>query len=147
MTKFWLILYTCITSLIYTGLVAYFAQHIADIPLGYVGAILIASAALIAFFREKLSEVDYDKKLAVKDAEICSLKASIKQKQAMLHSVKSKVIHVVINVGDKDEFLDTMREIASLLNENLAINNLEFDEEIDGSGYLDLLTMSAKVRG
>lgn len=146
MTKFWLILYTCFTSLIYTGMVAGFTKKIAEIPLGFSGPILIAVAALIAFGREKLADRDHEKKIEAKNKEISALKLSVSQKQAMLHSVKSKVIHVAINISDKDEFLVTMREIASMLNENLAINNLEFETGADGSDYLDLLTMRARVK-
>lgn len=146
MTKFWLILYTCVTSLVYTGLVAVFTKKIAEIPLAFSIPILIAVAALIAFGRERIADIDHEKKIEAKDNEISALKVSVKQKQAMLHSVKSKVIHVAINVSDKDEFLVTMREIASMLNENLAINNLEFEAGTDGSGYLDLLTMGARAK-
>lgn len=141
-----MILYTCATSVAYTLIVAYFAKNTEAIPLGISATILIALTALIAFGRELLSDVDNAKKLAVKDAEICALKLSVKQKQAMLHSVKSKVIHEVINNSNKDEFFMTMREIATLLNVNLAINNVEFEDGVDGSGYLDVLAVNAKVK-
>ena len=125
-------------------MVAFFTTMISEIPLGFSGAILVATAALIAFGREKIADVDHNKKLAAKEQEICSLKVSVKQKLAMLHSVKSKVIHVAINVSDKDQFLITMREIATLLNDNLAINNVDLEDGFDGAGYLDILNVSAK---
>ena len=146
MTKLALIIYTFITSLLYTGLVAYFSTQGTGIALGYIATILIAATALIAFGREKISDYEVDKKLGEKDSQIRELKKSVKQKQAMLHSVKSKVIHVVINVNDKDELLVTMRDLATLLNENPVINNVDLDDGIDVSGYLDIVSVNAGAK-
>lgn len=146
MTKLALIIYTFVTSLLYTGLVAYFSTQGTGIALGYIATILIAVTALIAFGREKISDYEVGKRLGEKDSQIRELKKSVKQKQAMLHSVKSKVIHVVINVNDKDELLVTMRDLATLLNENPVINNVDLEDGIDVSGYLDIVSVNAGAK-
>ncbi|QNT38661.1 hypothetical protein ICJ54_13805 [Pseudomonas asiatica] len=146
MTKLYLILYTLVTSLLYTALVAYFSTASSSIALGYVAAILIAATAVIAFGREKIADIDHNKKINEKDEEIAKLNKEIKQKKAMLHSVKARVIHVVINVSDKDELLTTMRDLASMLNENPAINNIDLGDDVDAFEYLDLMRMSSRAK-
>ena len=146
MTKLLLILYTLITSLAYTALVAYFSTHTSDWSVSYIGAILIAGTALIAVGREKISEIDANKKIKEKTDEIEALKKLLKQKQAMLHSVKSNVIHNVINVSSADELLSTMKGLATLLNESLAINNIDLDDDLDTGGYLDILKINVKTQ-
>ncbi|MBV7571749.1 hypothetical protein KW846_03455 [Pseudomonas sp. PDM32] len=146
MTKIILIVYTLVTSLAYTALVAYFSTQTSGWSISYIGAILIAATALIAVGREKISDVDTNKKLKEKTDEIDALKKQLKQKQAMLHSVKSNVIHNVINVSSADELLSTMKGLATLLNESPAINNIDFDSDLDAGGYLDILKIKVKTQ-
>lgn len=146
MTKLILIGYTFITSIFYTGLVAYFSTDGSDIPLGFIATILVAATALIAFGREKISDYENNKKIKEKNGEIESLKLALKHKHTMLQSVKAKVIHVVMNVNDKDNFYVTIREFATLLNENPAFNNVDVDDEVSSSSYLEILSMNAKAK-
>lgn len=145
MTKLYLILYTLLTSLAYTALVAYFSTASPGIALGYVAAILIAATALIAFGREKIADIDHEQQLAGKDAEIAKLGKELNQKRAMLYSVKARVIHVAINVSDKDELVVTMRDLASMLNENPAMNNIDLGDDVDAQEYLNLMKMSSRA--
>lgn len=146
MTKILLIVYTLITSVAYTALVAYFSTQTSGWSISYIGAILIATTALIAVGREKISDIDTNKKIKEKTDEIDALKKLLKQKQAMLHSVKSNVIHNVINVSSADELLSTMKGLATFLNESLAINNIDLDGDLDGGGYLDILKINVKTQ-
>ncbi|PBQ07683.1 hypothetical protein CCL07_09155 [Pseudomonas congelans] len=143
MTKLYLILYTCFTSLAYTFLVAYFTVESSHVPLGYSAAILIAVTGAIALGREKISNYDHIKALDSKDAEIEALKKSVKQKKAMLHSVRSRVVNVAINVNDKDDIVETIREIATILNESPVINNLDMEDGDDLTIYMNILKVNA----
>lgn len=143
MNKLILIIYTLITSALYTFLVAYFAHDANGLALGYIAIILIAATGLIALGRDKISSLDHVKENAGKDQIIQDLKKSLKQTQAMLHSVKARVINVAINISDKDEFLETMKEVATMLNESPIINNFDMNDGVDLTGYLDVLKANA----
>ncbi len=147
MTKLYLIIYTLITSVAYTSLVAYFSASDTKLALGYIAAILIAATALIAFGREKIADIDHDKEIEEKNSEISRLNKDLKQKRVILHSVKSRVIHVAINVSDKDELLVTMRDLATMLNENPAINNIDLEDDVDSLEYLDMMKMNSRTKG
>lgn len=146
MTKILLIVYTLVTSVAYTSLVVYFSTQASGLSMSYIGAILLAATALVALGREKISGVDTNKKIKEKTDEIDDLKELLKQNQAMLHSVKPNVIHNVINVSGADEFLSTMKGLATFHNESLVINNIDLGSDLDGGEYLDILKVKVKAK-
>lgn len=135
MNKFWLILYTTLTSLAYTGLVSYFSTYGKQLNLGLTAIVLVGATALISLGRDKISEWENLKKIEAKDVEIKNLESELKKTKNLLHTVKSKVIGSVLGSSDDNKIVKEMRAFALVLNSNQAVNNLPMDDKAARASY------------
>lgn len=141
-----LVVYTFVTSIVYVGGVWYLFSNGRDLAVGYNVLIVVIMTVLVVVGREWLVRRSYLRDLARKDAQIDTLTLTIEKNKAAVRSAKLKVVHVPVNVEGGDVLLGVMRDLESLLNENHAVNSIDFSSNEYAAEYLELAKMSARIK-
>jgi len=141
-----LVTYASATLLLYTGGVWYLFSNEQDLAVGYNVLIVVIMTVLIVVGREWLVRRRYLSELARKDAKIETLNKTIEKNKAAVRSAKLKVVHVPVNNEGSDVLLSVMHDLESLLNENHAVNTIDFSSNEYAAEYLQLAKMSARVK-
>ena len=126
MRKFFLALYVAITSVINAYAVVWLSAKQAEfkVPVGAFAAVVVFIAFCIAFGRDKISEGETLDKLSEKDQEIARLKEEVRQKIAIIHSMRSRFANNVLTAESPEQFFDVSKKYAAALIEDKVINNV-----------------------
>jgi len=146
MNKQALVVYSSVTSLLYVGGVWYLFSNGRDLAVGYNVLIVVIMTVLVVVGREWLVRRRYLSELTRKDAKIETLTKTIEKNKAAVRSAKLKVVHVPVDIEGSDVLLGVMHDLESLLNENHAVNSIDFSSNEYAAEYLELAKMSARVK-
>ncbi|WP_065872776.1 hypothetical protein [Pseudomonas sp. 52 E 6] len=126
MRKFFLALYVAVTSVINAYAVVWLSEKQAElkVPVGAFAAVVVFLAFCIAFGRDKISEGETLDKLSEKDQEIARLKEEVRQKIAIIHSMRSRFANNVLTAESPEQFFDVSKKYAAALIEDKVINNV-----------------------
>ncbi|MCF6763396.1 MULTISPECIES: hypothetical protein [Pseudomonas] len=145
MIKFWSAVYVFATSIAYFYLVTNANKLYEEktIALPVLCAIVVFLAFLISFFKDKISEVEWNDKLKVKDADIARLEAKVSEKEGVIHALKSTFVSNVLSANEQtpEEFMVVQRALAMRINADPIINNISPAApviDITLSSYLDI---------
>ncbi|MBC3925583.1 hypothetical protein H8S66_22105 [Pseudomonas lurida] len=138
MIKFWSAVYVFFTSIAYFYLLTaanklYEDKHIA---LPVLCAIVVFLAFLISFFKDKITEKEWDKKLKDKDSEIAALKAIVSKKDVVIHELRSTFFDNVLTAQGKtpEEFVVAQYALARRWNKDPVVNNLDSASSVSSLG-------------
>lgn len=126
MRKFLLGLYVAVTSVINAYAVVWLSEQQAEFkaPVGAFAAVVVFLAFCISFGRDKISEGESLDKLSEKDQEISLLKEEVRQKIAIIHSMRSRFANNVLTAESPEQFFDVSKKYAAALIEDKVINNV-----------------------
>lgn len=126
MRKFFLALYVLVTSVINAYAIVWLSEKQVElkVPVGAFAAIVVFLAFCISFGRDKIAEGEHAAKLAEKDEEIEKLKGEIRQKIAIIHSMRSRFSNNVMTAESPEQFFSVSKKYAAALNEDKVINNI-----------------------
>lgn len=141
-----LVVYASITLLLYAGGVWYLFSNGRDLAVGLNVLIVVTMTVLVVVGQECLVRRGHLSELAQKNAQIETLTKTIEKNKAAVRSAKLKVVHVPVNVEGGDFLLGVMHDLESLLNENHAVNSIDFSTNEYAAEYLELAKMSARVK-